>query len=323
MLSRSAQGIYWMGRYLERTEHLGRLLRLQVESLVDQPLREIQLGWSRIYRSLEREPPVAGVQHDSEETFDLADSITLAHDLTFDRTHLNSVQGCLFSARENARQTRDRISGEMWTSLNLSFLRVKRLTISDIWQFSPQSFYAETVREVDTFFGVSQMTMYRDQGWNFLNLGRYIERSQLLISMLLAQIVIGRHRDDSFDGDWSTLLKLYLAFDAYNRTFSVEVRPTRVLTLLATDKKLSYSLSHAYSEITRTLAEIGSGPFARSSDAANRLAGRLAALIDYEWADRYDHEQVLLQARDDTRKLHHLVTEAYVDYVIEESPIPR
>ena len=320
MLSRSAQGMYWMGRYLERTRHLCRLLRLQVESLVDAPLPEIQLGWSRIYQSLERDPPVPGVAHDSEEPFDLAESITLAKDLTFEHQNETSVRNCLYFARENARQTRDRISGEMWTSLNLSFLRIKRLGIEDIWQFSPQNFYLETVREIDTFIGVAHMTMYRDEGWNFLYLGRFIERAQLLISALLAQIVIGRHRDESFDGDWAALLKIYRAFDIYSRTYSVEIRPMRVLSVLVTDEKLSFSLFRSYSEISRTLIDIGPGPFVRSSDAARRLAGRLSALVHYEWPDSYEHERLLHQARDDTRALHHLVMEAYIDYIIDESP---
>ena len=58
MLSRSAQGLYWMGRYLERAEHLCRLLRLQTEALVDRPVREIYFGWKRIYGSMYRQPPL-------------------------------------------------------------------------------------------------------------------------------------------------------------------------------------------------------------------------------------------------------------------------
>ncbi len=60
MLSRSAQGLYWMGRYLERAEHLCRLLRLQTEALVDRPVREIYFGWKRIYGSMYRQPPTPG-----------------------------------------------------------------------------------------------------------------------------------------------------------------------------------------------------------------------------------------------------------------------
>ena len=61
MLSRSAQGLYWMGRYLERAEHLCRLLRLQTEALVDRPVREIYFGWKRIYGSMYRQPPLGRV----------------------------------------------------------------------------------------------------------------------------------------------------------------------------------------------------------------------------------------------------------------------
>ena len=61
MLSRSAQGLYWMGRYLERAEHLCRLLRLQTEALVDRPVREIYFGWKRIYGSMYRQPPLGEI----------------------------------------------------------------------------------------------------------------------------------------------------------------------------------------------------------------------------------------------------------------------
>ena len=72
MLSRSAQGLYWMGRYLERAEHLCRLLRLQTEALVDRPVREIYFGWKRIYGSMYRQPPLGEIEIDSDE-YTLAD----------------------------------------------------------------------------------------------------------------------------------------------------------------------------------------------------------------------------------------------------------
>ena len=84
MLSRSAQGLYWMGRYLARAEHTSRLLGLQTAALVDRPVPDIYYGWARIYRSLGRLPPVGELDvSESSEEFTLADSYTLADDLTF------------------------------------------------------------------------------------------------------------------------------------------------------------------------------------------------------------------------------------------------
>ena len=156
MLSRSAQGLYWVGRYLERTKHLCGLLRLQVEALVDRPIAEIHFGWSRIYTALGQQPPWGDIETNESDDYTLADSYTLAGDLTFERDNSNSVRNYLAFGRENARQVRHCISAEMWTCLNLAWLRIRDLDIEDIWKVSPESFYAETTREINTFTGVAE-----------------------------------------------------------------------------------------------------------------------------------------------------------------------
>ena len=216
MLSRSAQGLYWMGRYLERAEHLCRLLRLQTEALVDRPVREIYFGWKRIYGSMYRQPPLGEIEIDSDE-------YTLADDLTFERTNPDSVWSCFAMGRENARQMRNCISAEMWTRLNLAYLRIQKQDIQGIWRVSPESFYTETAAEIDTFAGVAEATMYRDEGWMFMQLGRVIERSQLLIALLLFQLDAETEVEEDADADWTALLRVYHAFEAYNRKYSVEV----------------------------------------------------------------------------------------------------
>ena len=82
------------------------------------------------------------------------------------------------------------ISAEMWVSLNLAYLRTQKLSIQDIWTTSPESFYAETAAEINTFSGVAGATMYRDDGWRFMQLGHFIERAQLAASLLLAHLTV-------------------------------------------------------------------------------------------------------------------------------------
>ena len=150
MLSRSVQGLYWTSRYLERTERLCYLLQLQTEALVDRPVRDIHAGWRRIYRSLQREPPVGSLSlADSDDLelvwstksddFTLADSYTLAGDLTFERTNPDSIRNSLAQGRENARQMRHLITTEMWLRLNLAYLRIRNLEIEDIWATLPRT----------------------------------------------------------------------------------------------------------------------------------------------------------------------------------------
>ena len=322
MLSRSAQGLYWMGRYLERTGCLCRLLQLQVEALVDRPIAEIHFGWARIYAILDRQPPFDDeFEFDESDDFALADSYTLAGDVTFERSNLESIRSCFALGRENARQIRHCISEEMWTCLNLAWLRIRDLEIEDIWKVSPENFYTRTSREIDTFIGVADATMYRDEGWRFMQLGRFIERAQLLVALLLAQITDERAPGAAPETGWTTLLRACQAFDAYKRGYSVEVRPDRVLELLVTDPLLPGSLHRSLETLASELAAIGPSPNARAGAAAERLAGRLCALIRYEWPDHPDRPALLSQVREHCLKIHELVNAAYIDYDFEDAPI--
>ena len=317
MLARSAQGLYWMGRYLERTEHLCRLLRSQTAALVDRPIEEIHSGWNRIYNSMNRMPPVGGLELIDSDEFTLADSYTLTDDLTFERSNPDSVWSCLSYGRENARQMRHYISGEMWTHLNLSYLRMQEMDILSIWRSSPENFFSQTAAEMDTLVGIATATMYRDEGWHFMQLGRFIEGAQLANSLLLGQL---RHEPNTRavpEADWMALLRDYNAVETYNRRYGIEVHPDHVLDLIATDEYLPRSLCRSLDRAARELNALGPGPNEKSSAAAQRLSGRVRALIHYDWPDNDDHERMLRQASDYCRQLHLLISETYFNYPVE------
>ena len=326
MLARSAQGLYWMSRYLERAEHLCRMLRLQTEILVDRPLREIHFGWIRIYGSIGRQPPSGDIEllgdddYSLADSFALADSYALAEDITFERSNPASIWSCFALGRENARQMRQCISAEMWTRLNLAYLRIQQLDMKQIWKVSPESFYAETAAEIDTVAGVAAATMYRDEGWRFMQLGRAVERAQLTATLLLSQIAIDKMSEESSEADWTSLLRLYHALEAYSRRYSVEVEPGQVLDLLATDPLLPGSLCRSLDNVAGELAAIGPGPDRHSSADARRLAGRLTSLAHYEWPYRDDSSELLRQVNIYCRDLHELVTNTYFDYPVEDLP---
>ena len=320
LLARTAQGLYWMSRYLERAQHLCRLLRLQSEALVDRPIRDINFGWSRIYISIGREPPGGGIVQIDSDNYTLADSFTLAGDVTFERTNPDSVLRCFTLGRENARQMRQCISGEMWSCLNLAYLRIQELGIQDIWRTSPESFYAGLEGEIDTFTGVASATMYRDEGWNFLRLGQFIERAQLLSGLLIAQIDLGESSNEQSAADWASLLRLYHAVEAYNRRFNVEVEPENVLEVLTTDGLLPGSLIRSVDRAGFELRSIGAGPDTRTSDSTRRLAGRLSSMLHYEWPDQQEKKPMLDRVNTLCRELHQHLSDTYFDYSSENMP---
>lgn len=314
MLSRSAQGLYWMARYLERAAHLCRLMQLQVETLVDRPLREIHFGWNRVYSSMNQSPPAGTLEAFGSDDYTLADSYTLADHLTFEPTNPDSIWNCFAYARANARQVRNYISAEMWLSLNMAYLRLQELDIREIWQATPESFYAGTAEEINTFTGVTDATMYRGDGWHFIQLGRYIERVQLSASVLLSQIDANEREDESFDADWANLLHVFHAFDAYVHAYSVVVQPGQVLDLIVTDEMLPGSVRRSLDMIGAVLGVIGPGPSPRSSEEASELSASLCALVGEgrggvsEWRAALDRVDV------DSKALHQCVVNAYFDY---------
>ena len=136
------------------------------------------------------------------DDYTLADSYTLADDLTFERTNPASVWSCFAMGRENARQMRHCISGEMWRALNLAYLRIQQISILDIWTNSPENFYASVSSDIDTFMGVAAATMYRDEGWRFMQTGRYIERAQLTVALLSVQLEVDARDVEHSESDW-------------------------------------------------------------------------------------------------------------------------
>ena len=305
-----------MSRYLERTELLCRLLRLQTESLVDRPVRDIHAGWRRLYMSLHRLPPGGSLSIGESDEYTLADSYTLAGDLTFDRINPDSVWNCFAQGRENARQMRHRISSEMWQRLNLVYLRIRGLDIQDIWASSPEAFYAEMGADIDAFVGAAESTMYRDEGWSFLRIGRFIERAQLSTELLIQQIEIDLEAGEYREGDWLDLLRVSNALEQYNRRYGISVYPRDVMDLLVTDPILPSSLSRSFRVIESELDSIGAGPRADSFGAVRRMAGRLSGLVQYEWPDNFDREDLLNRALEQSRELHSLINAAYFDYPV-------
>ena len=323
MLSRSAQSLYWIGRYLERAGTLCRLLRLQSEALVDRPVREIHFGWNRIYGTVKREPPGGRVELFGDEEFALADSYALAEDLTFERSNPCSVYSCFAEGRDNARQTRHCISPEVWTFLNASYMKLQQQDMASVWRWEPRTFYDETAAEINTFHGLTDSTMYHDEGWSFLQLGRYVERAQGVSSLLLAQVDLGGGdtEEDSYEADWISLLRIFHALEVYHHQHTAEVEPDQVMDLLVSDPLLPDSLCRSVNLITAEIETIGRGPRRHSSRAVERLTGRLYSLINNEWPDHEDQIGMLREVDEYARDLHHLITAAYFEYPVQE-PVP-
>ena len=318
MLARSAEGLYWLGRYLERAEHLSRLMEVQVDAVTDRPVRELIFGWRRIYKHLNAEPPSnkeVGFDSQSDDE-SVADAYTLTDDLTFEATNNYSVWGCFAQGRENARQIRHCISTEMWSCLNLSYLRIRDTQLSEIWLNDPAQFYSDLVRDISMFFGVASNTMYRDEGWDFLMLGHTLEKIQLNASILAIQSTDSMNLPDdgSRNFEWIGLLHACYADEAYQKLHGIEVDSSTALNLLVSNDDLPNSLMYAITRTDDRIHGLGKAPDPRLGDSALRFSGRLRSLIEHEWPDTDDKHRTLVLASNLADRLHNQIAQAWFNY---------
>ena len=324
MLSRNAQGLYWISRYMERAEHGCRLVHNQFQALQDRPVDELDRTWSRLYLSLGREPVGGGLGSNlGDDDFMLADAYTLTDDVTFEPNNADSIRNCIASARENARQVRNVIGNDMWSSLNMLYLGIRDLRVKDIWSDRSGKFYLRTEDSIRTFHGIADSSLYRDDGWHFLQLGRFVERVQHLTGLLDAHLQVFPSHQRYVESDWRSLLQICTARVAYSRLYSLDFKPDSVVDFLVSDLLLSHSIRHSLDRIIAALQAVtAQRPLALG---AVRRVGRVAANLDFDWPRRDPGDDAatrttLKMIGDECRRLNEDIEMSYFNYEIEDTP---
>lgn len=320
MLSSSGKNLYWLGRYLDRAEHLSRMLHLQMETLVDRPRQEISFGWRRIYANLQRRPPLAVADFElyGDDDVALADAYTLADDLTFEVSHPDSLYSCVAYGRESARQSRHCLSFELWTYLNRIWLQVKETNLADIWQPAPENFYARLIQQLDACNGIAAATMYRDQGWHFLQLGRVLERAQQTSSLLQAQLKLSQAQGS--ESDWLSLLRFYQALDVYKWHYCVHINPGQILRLLVHDGQLPRALAHAWHGVKAEVKALR-----QATGVKDRTLQQLGVKLDQQLQELQLDNAVpgLTQCHTHLRQFDQALTLLWFDYSIEDKSLAQ
>jgi hypothetical protein len=168
MLARVADSLYWLGRYIERAEHLSRLSSVMLNATLDQTDSGVQAVW--IALSAVGEPEMSS----AIGSFEAAEALVL------DRSDANSVVSSLARARENARQVRDQITTETWERLNLLYLKVTDRERGREFADGSTTFLHDIIADLHLFKGAADTTMSHGESWRFMMLGMYLERAQLI-----------------------------------------------------------------------------------------------------------------------------------------------
>jgi uncharacterized alpha-E superfamily protein len=315
MLSRVADNLYWMSRYLERAEHTARLLQVSLNMALDQSPRHAAEGWSRLLASL----------YVAKPEYDL-DAYTVTEWLTFEPSNANSITNCIAAARENARHVREQISSEMWEQLNLLYLQVKR--IETIWQEEPFAFLRLVRDGAHLFQGITDSTMNHGEGWQFIQAGRFIERAISIATLLDVHSdildMVQREIDESKDlyVEWVGLLKSCTAFEAYCKIYTADPQPDKISEFLLLNAQFPHSVCFAIDSLQTALNAVADTTEKRKAVRANRLAGRLRATLSFDQIDEIMANSLsdyLGDIQQQCSQIHEAIHQTYIAYPIESA----
>ena len=280
MLAREADSLYWMNRYLERAEFSARLVSLQVQRLPMGSADEIARGWQLLFASLGADPSksvLPGGLEDDDYLF--ADGYTLTDLLTFETGNSGSILNSMTAARENAREVRSSIGPRLWSSLNREYLKLRETRLVDVWKREPELLYRDIAEGVERFHGVCDTSMRHGEAWSFLQLGKYVERAQLVGSLLAAHCggPAAAGRDDA---EWPTLLRACNALEAYGHEYGGAFEEGNVLQLLVHEAELPFSLRFCLQRLHSGIGIIDPTPPGDSRPAPFAILRRLDDLLD-------------------------------------------
>lgn len=301
-----------MSRYLERAEHTARLLDLTLNQSLDQSPEIARHRWHLLLESLRSPVP---------ETLE---AYPLTQFLTFDTQNKGSLVSCINTARENARQIREQISSEMWEELNELYLEVRAANINSIYA-QPHGFYGPIKEGSQKFQGITDSTLMRNEGWQFIQLGRYIERASATSTLLNAHLrhMLNQPEQMARGQDyiaWVALLKCCTSFEAYCQTYTADLRPERIAEFLLLNPELPRSVRFAADAVQGSLESLAKMSGARKTGRAQRLAGKLRATLDYAQVDEIiadDIHTFLENIQRQCAQIHTAVHQQYIAYSID------
>lgn len=286
MLSRVANNLYWMSRYVERAENTARLVDVNLQLLLDvRNLNDSNLAhhWIPIVQS-------TGDDTLFEQLHPEATGESVTEFLVFQAENPNSILSAIMQARENARTVRDQISVELWEEMNRLYLFLHSSAARDLWRRSPYDFFQEVKAGSLHLQGLTDATVMRNEGWYFIHAGRYLERADKTSRLLDVRhsSVPARGEPTSASQEdvlgWSAVLRSCSAWDAYKALHGAEVQPALVAEFLLLSEDFPRSMRFCVQQINTALRRLSGVAEGRFSNDAEKLCGRLLAELQFSSA---------------------------------------
>jgi uncharacterized alpha-E superfamily protein len=282
MLSRVADSLYWMSRYAERAENIARILDVNLQLMLDLPKlgpEEQKALWEPVLRS-------TGDHEDFDKHYKATSSENVIDFLTLNTKNSNSILNCITTARENARHVREQISLEMWEEINRTYLWMKGATLKKIQKQGPYEFFTAVKNASHLFQGITDGTMTHGEDWDFIQVGKYLERADMTTRILDAndEIFITRPANNSHTSgtlQWSAILRSCSSHDAYRKFYVAQVEPDKVVEFLILNEFFPRSIRFSAGALDEALRRISGCKDEHFTNHAEKLTGRLVAELNY------------------------------------------
>ncbi|MGI9047626.1 MAG: alpha-E domain-containing protein [Burkholderiales bacterium] len=277
MLSRVADAIYWVGRYLERAENVARFVDVNLNLMLD-----------LAHTATEQWKPLVQTSGDAEafaKRYGEATQENVIHFLTFDAGNPNSILSCVTAARDNARSVREIISSEMWEQTNTWFHMVRDAAGGNEALGALNEFYVRVKMASHLFNGIADSTMSHGEAAHFLRLGRMLERADKTTRILDVKYFIllpeVAEVGSAFDSiQWSALLKSASANEMYRKRYG-QLTPAKIVRFLLLDREFPRAVRYCVLEAESCLRAISGSPAGSYRNAAEQRLGRIAAELNY------------------------------------------
>ncbi len=292
MLSRVANSLYWMSRYIERAENIARIVDVNLQLLLD--IRDLDQE-----RLAQHWLPIVQTTGDEKQFYQLHKKATaeaVTEFLVFQTENSNSITSSICLARENARMARDQITVEFWEELNRLYWFVRTRQARDVWRDSPSEFFQQIKSSSLLLIGLTYATLLHNEGWWFAQAGKFIERADKTSRILdlryetLPEKGLPPAGNQTDALEWSAILRSCSAWDAYKSIHGAEVNPRLVAEFLLLNEDFPRSVRFCATELNGALRRISGVLDGRFCNDAEKLAGRLVAELQFTTIDEiFEH----------------------------------
>jgi uncharacterized alpha-E superfamily protein len=306
-----------MSRYLERAENTVRQLDVTMSLMLDTGEASAETRWKRLVAAL-------GKPEGLEWNGDLE---SMAGTLVFDNLNHASVTFCVNGARENARQVREEISSEQWQRLNRLFHQIHSPQAQTQFQSSINDALSSVVDGIHLFQGVSDTTMIHGQGWQFIRLGRYLERAYATATLLEVYQADLLHAQDHDDSGYQYLelvglLRCCTSFEAYCQVYTADLSAGRILEFLLLNSDFPHAIRYCVDTIRDAIESVQHTGGRRAPDELIATIGRLHAMLGFTTLGEIlggDAAGFLHRIREQCMRIHELIYRYYVHYSIQSA----